>query len=337
MAWADIRGQSLALRVLQADLVQQRVAPAYLFAGPEGVGKRLTAAEMAKALNCEEGFEGPCDRCDSCRRMARDVHPDLCLVSGHGASEAIRIDEVRQALARIALRPFMARYQVVIIDGAQRLTEEAGNLLLKSLEEPPSQARFLLISPQPTACLPTIVSRCKLIRFQRLSAEHIEAHLMSQGWCTPEVAASVNRLAQGSLSKAVTLAAQWDSYRAMVAHLGSSSPTAWLEWAVPTDRQELSQWLACAVAWLRDIAVAGAADDSLIHHYDAAASIRRQAQRLDRERCVETAMRLIALWESLEQMANPRLVGTLLREHCLALLCEVKGERCEVTGNDARR
>lgn len=322
MAWTDIRGQAFALRILQADLTQQRVAPAYLFVGAEGVGKRLTAIEMAKALNCTGVADGSCGQCDSCRRMIRGVHPDLCVVSAHGSSDAIRIDDVRAVLARIALRPFMAHYQVVIIDGAESVTEEAGNLLLKSLEEPPRQARFLLISPQPTACLPTIVSRCKVVRFQRLPAEIIETLLLDQRSCDPKTAESVGHLAQGSASRAMELAAQWDAHAAMLAHLGSRSPTAWLEWSVPNDRRELSRWLACAVSWLRDVAVVSVTsvtDEFLLNHREAEPTIRRQAQTIDRERCVDTAMQLIELWVSLEQMANPRLVGTLLREHWLAL------------------
>ena len=320
MAWTDIHGQSLALRVLQADLTQQRVAPAYLFTGPEGVGKRLAAFEMAKALNCAAGVGGPCDQCDSCRRMRRRVHPDLYELSTHGGSEAIRIDDARGVLARIALRPFMAQYQVVIINGAEHLTEEAANLLLKSLEEPPSQARFLLISAQPSACLPTIVSRCKTIRFQRLSDALIDTLVVQRCSCDATVAASVSRLAHGSLSRAMELAEQWDAYAAMVAHLGESSPTAWLEWSVPTDRQEVSRWLACAIVWLRDLAVASVADERLLNHRQVLPAIQRQARRINHERSVDTAMQLIELWESLEQMANPRLVGTLLREHWLDLL-----------------
>jgi DNA polymerase-3 subunit delta' len=215
----------------------------------------------------------------------------------------------------------MARYQVIILNGAQRLTEEAGNLLLKSLEEPPAQARFLLITAQPTACLATIVSRCKVIRFQRLSAQTIETLLMSRQACPPEVVPLISRLAQGSASRALELAQGWERYQTMVAHLGSEHVVDWLGWSIPTDRKAISRWLACAIFWLRDLAVTCVTDDdSLVYHHEATPSLRRQARMVDHQQCVETAMRLVELWESLEQMASPRLVGTLLREEWLALL-----------------
>jgi len=326
MAWTDIRGQSLALRILQGHLESGCIAPAYLFVGPEGVGKHMAAVEMAKALNCDKVPRGPCGACESCRRIARRVHPDLHELTSQGASEAIRIDEVWQVLGQVALRPFMGRWGVVILDGADRLTEEAGNLLLKTLEEPPSQARFFLITAKPFDCLPTIVSRCQAIRFHRLSDSVIEEFLVSARQCDRTVTRQVSRLAQGSLSQAIALATRWDTYRALVSQFGSTSSTPWLEWTVPNDRKELTVWLAASIAWLRDVAVASVADESLLNHCDAAAAIRRQAQGVDRERCLETAARFIELWASLEQFVSPRLVGTLMREHWLELLKSSKFE-----------
>ncbi|MBI3088071.1 MAG: DNA polymerase III subunit delta' [Candidatus Omnitrophica bacterium] len=316
------------MRILRTHLSKERVAPAYLFAGPEGVGKRLAAFELAKALNCEQSDglpaeasaqAGPCDRCASCSRILRRMHPDVHLVSPQGAIETIRIDEIRHILGRIALRPFMARAQVVILDGADRLTEEAANSLLKSLEEPPASARFILLTSQPSDCLPTIVSRCQTIRFQRLSTEMIQRLLVSQQLCAAEAAPSISRLAQGSLSRARRLAEEWPAYQQMTAHLGAEQAARWLEWAIPNDRQEQAQWLAGSIAWLRDVAVASASDDTLLAHADASSSIRRQAGELGRDRCVDAALQLIEVWGSLEQLVSPRLVGSLLREQWLEL------------------
>ena len=169
----------MVLRLLQRHLAQGRVPSAFLFTGPEGVGKRLTAFEVAKALNCERLAEEACDQCEQCRRIDRRVHPDVHELTPQGALEAIRIDEIRQVMSRIALRPFMARVQVVILDGADRLTEEAANSLLKLLEEPPGHARLFLLASQPTRCLPTIVSRCEMVRFWRLPSALVEAVLQS--------------------------------------------------------------------------------------------------------------------------------------------------------------
>ncbi|MBI4323383.1 MAG: hypothetical protein HY596_03810 [Candidatus Omnitrophica bacterium] len=286
MAWSQIRGQQLAVTMLQADLAKQRVAPAYLFAGDTDAGTLVVALEMARALNCAQPSHGACGECDSCRRITRGVHPDVHQLNPQGAAANIRIEDVRQVLERMSLRPFMARAQVAVINGAECLTEEAGNLLLKSLEEAPASSRFILLTPQPSACLPTVVSRCKVVRFGRLPAGDVAA--------LPP---------------------------AMLAQFASEQPAAWLEWPVPTDREAVSQWLAGAIAWLRDVAVVGVGGDTLLTHPETALRLGRQAATLDRERCVETALRLVELSHSLdEQMVSARLIGTLFREHWLLLI-----------------
>jgi DNA polymerase-3 subunit delta' len=125
---------------------------------------------MAKALNClaPSAQDRPCDACIPCRHIARHIHPDVHWLSPGGSSDQVKIDAVRQVLGRIALRPFSGRYQAVLLDGAHRLTEEAANSLLKSLEEPPAHTRFVLTTSQLSRCLPTITSRCQLVRFHRL-------------------------------------------------------------------------------------------------------------------------------------------------------------------------
>lgn len=298
MGWTEIRGQPLALQILQAHLRQQRIAPAYLFAGPEGVGKRLTALELAKALNCQQP-DGPCGQCPHCRRIIRQIHPDVHLLIPTGALGVIHMEEIRQVLGRIALRPFMGQYQAVIIDGADRLTEEAANSLLKSLEEPPSQTRFVLLTSQPSSCLPTIVSRCQLIRFQRLPPSVIVELLVRHQTCDAPTAEHVSRLAQGSCARAAELAGDWRAWQDIVAQLASDRPRKWLTWNPPTDRRELAQWLACSIAWLRDRAASGTADS---------------------DRCARAALEFVDYAASLqEQLVSARLVGTLFREAWITL------------------
>lgn len=298
MSWADVQGQPLALQILQGHLRQGRIAPAYLFAGPEGVGKRLTALELAKALNCQQP-DGPCDQCPQCQRIIRRMHPDVHLLEPTGALGLVHLEDAHQALERIALRPFMGRTQVVIINGADRLTEEAANGLLKSLEEPPPSARFLLLTSRPSNCLPTIVSRCQLIRFQRLPSSVIAQLLLRHQACDAPTAEHVSRLAQGSGERAVELAGRWEAWQEIMAHLGSDRPMKWLAWNPPTDRRELAQWLGCSIARLRDAAVNAPADSG---------------------RYVDAALELVEYAASLqEQLVSVRLVGTLLRETWIAL------------------
>ena len=181
--WSDIIGQELAKRLLQNDLASGRIANAYLLSGPEGAGKRRLALEFAKALNCAAEPAGrPCGACAICSQIGRGVHPDVHLLVPGGASEQIKIDDIRQLLGRIFLKPFSVRMQVAILDGAERLTEEAANSLLKALEEPPGSTCFVLTSARPLHCLPTVVSRCRLIRCQ---ARRPDAAIPASPWSPP--------------------------------------------------------------------------------------------------------------------------------------------------------
>ncbi|MEK7413106.1 MAG: DNA polymerase III subunit delta', partial [Planctomycetota bacterium] len=179
MAWSYIIGHESIKRLWQAHVASGQVANAYLLIGPEGIGKRRLALELAKTLNCTGSAPRPCDACPACLQIARQAHPDLHVLVPSGASEQIKIETIRQLLGRVALRPFNARIQLVVLDGAEHLTEEAANSLLKVLEEPPAQTRFVLLSAHLAHCLPTIVSRCQLLRCHPLSREQIMEMLVS--------------------------------------------------------------------------------------------------------------------------------------------------------------
>ena len=304
MSWDSILGQEVATRVLRAHLADGRVAPAYLLAGPDGVGKRLVALAMAKSLNCTASGPRPCDACPTCVQIGRGTHPDVHVLSPAGASEAIRIEAIRQLLGRIALLPFNAAFQVAIIDGAECLTEEAANSLLKALEEPPAHTRFLLTTARRSDCLPTIVSRCQLVRCRPLPTAAIARLLAEQQRCAPDAARAIAALAAGSASLALELAGRWASREELVARLASPRVSAWLERPLPETRQEVAWLLEEMIMWLRNALVEAAGQPS-------------QAVPLDR--CVETALGLVSLRESLDQFVSPRLVASFAREKWLSL------------------
>jgi DNA polymerase III subunit delta' len=164
MAWSEIPGQELAKRIFRTHLSSGQIAQAYLLAGPEGTGKRALALEMAKTLVCHKAQGEPCGVCQSCGQVDRRTHPDVHTVASGEEAEAIKIQDIRMILERTSLRPFSSRLQAAVILGAEKLTEEAANSLLKSLEEPNSYTRFLLTTGHLGQCLPTIVSRCQVIR-----------------------------------------------------------------------------------------------------------------------------------------------------------------------------
>jgi len=307
MSWAEILGQETATRVLRAHLAAGTTANAYLFAGPEGVGKRRLALELAKALNCvaPAGRVEGCDVCVTCQQIVRGVHPDVHHVAPSGSSNQIRIDDVRQVLERIALRPYSARVQIVMLENAERLTEEAANSLLKSLEEPTAFTGFLLMTDQLPQCLPTIVSRCQVIRCQPLPRETVQRILLDRHGCDPHTADMTARLSQGSVSRAMELANRWTAYEHLLNRLADPETSAWLKTPLPESREDVTRLLDGMMVRLRDGAAEAAGD---------------AARHADVDRWVQTAFDLIALRESLEQFVSPRLVAALAREKWLNLV-----------------
>lgn len=319
MAWGDVVGQDTAKHLLRAHLETGRPASAWLLAGPEGVGKRRLAREFAKTLMCQgAGAERPCADCPSCAQVGRGLHPDLHVIEPEEESGAIKIGTVRMLLGRIALRPFNASVQVVVLEEADRLLEEAGNALLKSLEEPSARTRFVLTTSRLSYCLPTLVSRCQVVRCERLTTEAVQAILESDGH-EPRIAEAAARLAAGSAGRAGRLARRWAEHEQILARLSVPSLGAWTQGPALEGRADVLEVLEALITWLRDLAVVALAEAGPVQYADRRAALRQQARRVDPDRCLETAFELLALREALEQAGNPRLIAAMARERWLSL------------------
>jgi len=170
-------GEKLALTLLMKDREKERIASAYLFFGGLPFERRKISREFAQAINCEEKKFPPCGKCPSCEKTAKGLHPDVIFISPRGASRSIGINEIREIKRISSLPPLEGRWRVIVIEDAHRMTREAENSLLKLLEEPPPFHTFILLSPQPESLLPTIVSRCKKIRFSHPPSREIEENL----------------------------------------------------------------------------------------------------------------------------------------------------------------
>ena len=192
MSFAQVKGQEDALNILRSVLIN-RPTHSYLFCGPEGVGKKVAALAAAQFLNCPHADDDACGRCPSCRKIALGEHADVIMLEPDGAS--IKIEQVRSLNALTSLRSYEGGYQVIIINDAHLLTEQAANSLLKMLEEPKEKTVFILITSKPEAILSTIRSRCCVIKFKGLSAADIVAVLGEQ-------AAQAALLANGSVKTA---------------------------------------------------------------------------------------------------------------------------------------
>ena len=217
MSFQSVAGQETAVAMLRADLARRRLPSAYLFAGPDGVGKRLLAVELAKALNCDAGGNDACDHCPTCLKTHNRNHPDVWWIEPSAPHETLKIERVRELLPHIGMRPFEGRYQLLIIVGAEQLTEEAANALLKTLEEPAHNTLFILTTANRAACLPTIVSRCRLIPCMRLPEPLIIERLTAEHGVDATAASALARVADGSLGRALARhqAGWWDRQQAL--------------------------------------------------------------------------------------------------------------------------
>ena len=167
----DIIGQEHITRTLKNAIRLNRLAHAYIFSGPRGVGKTTTARILAKAMNCQEGpTEHPCNKCNQCQRINRGQSMDVVEIDG--ASNR-GIDEIRELRSKIGFAPAEGKYKVYIIDEVHMLTNEAFNALLKTLEEPPSQVLFVFATTAPQKIPKTILSRCQCFHFRRISIDEI--------------------------------------------------------------------------------------------------------------------------------------------------------------------
>ncbi|RPI31048.1 MAG: DNA polymerase III subunit [Actinomycetota bacterium] len=197
-----VAGQARVKRVLERALREDRLSHAYLFAGQEGLGKLELARELGVALVAPCGG---CGACDECERARRGLHPDLAVIEAEG--DEIRIGQIQTVVADLALRPFTATRRVWVIPECERLNDPAANKLLKSLEEPPAHVHFLLVSDRVERVKPTIVSRCQVIDLAPISEAEVAEHLVRVHGVPGDEAATLARLARGSVDRAARLAA----------------------------------------------------------------------------------------------------------------------------------
>jgi len=203
MKFSEIVGQEVAVDILKRSIENNKCAHAYLFVGPDGVGKRTTAIAFAKGLNCQSSYSDGCDLCDSCRKIEKGTHPDVELISPREGGLTISIDQIRKLQRRVSYKPLEGNWKVYIIDDAASATEEAANCLLKTLEEPPPRVILILITENIYRLLSTVRSRCQLILFRQIPRNLIEKILKDQYEVAPEEARSLAWLSSGSIGRAV--------------------------------------------------------------------------------------------------------------------------------------
>jgi DNA polymerase-3 subunit delta' len=199
--FTEVLGHRQAKKLLAQAIESSRIAHAYLFSGPDGVGKKKTAIAFTKAINCHSG-QGE-DNCASCRKIEKDNHPDVNIIRADG--QFIKIERIRELIGELTYKPYEGEKKVTIFDEAERLTLQAMNTLLKTLEEPPGETLLILISSHPQALLPTVRSRCQEVYFHPLSETDLEELITKKKETDPSRAKWISKFCGGSAQKAVEI------------------------------------------------------------------------------------------------------------------------------------
>lgn len=210
----DIVGQQHIVQTLQNSIKDHKFNHAYLFCGPRGTGKTSVARIMAKAINCEDQANTPCEQCANCQQSNKGIHPDLVEIDGASNNG---VENIRALIEKSKYSPIEGKYKIYIIDEVHMLSTSAFNALLKTLEEPPKHVIFILATTEPHKVLPTVISRCQRYNFTKVNSKDLTSRL--QYVCQQEnISASkealelISLVAEGGVRDALSILDQCIAY-----------------------------------------------------------------------------------------------------------------------------
>jgi DNA polymerase-3 subunit delta' len=228
MGWDRIRGHDAARQQLLAAVRRGRLAHAYLFVGPSGVGKHLFATELAKSLVCEKPTAPltACDHCPACVQVAAGTHPDVFIARKPEDKHDLPVEAMRAFCGQLGLKPTRGARKVGVVEDADEFNDESANCFLKTLEEPPPGSTLILLASTTERQLPTILSRCQVVRFRPLSPADLRAVLAGHQIVDPGRVEQLVRLAGGSPGQALALAADavWAFRQSLVTAMTAARP-----------------------------------------------------------------------------------------------------------------
>lgn len=212
--FSEVVGQDFIVKTLLNAIKNDKIAHAYLFAGPRGTGKTTVAKLFAKAINCANFNDEACDDCDNCRAYLESNHPDIIEMD---AASNNGVDEIREIIEQVPYAPLLGKYKVYIIDEVHMLSTSAFNALLKTLEEPPAHVIFILATTDPQKVIPTVLSRCQRYNFSKINTYEIKRRtidvLKSENIPFEEKAVEeIARMAEGGMRDALSLLEQCLAY-----------------------------------------------------------------------------------------------------------------------------
>lgn len=344
MSFATIKGQPAALNTLRNALAADRLAHAYLFVGPSGVGKKQTALALAQALLCTEQAGTGCERCAACRAVASGAHPDLSLVRPQAGKTTLVIAQVRELQHFLGLQA-RGNHKIGVVEEAQALTPQAQSGLLKIVEEPPGPALLILLSVSAASLSRPLLSRCQQIRFAALPLATVEELLVQVHDTPPAEAHALALYSRGSIGRALSLDAQvfTEERQYLIEELGQlerapfSQVSGLAEWLVAsrsrksrakTDRAEQpagGDRLELALSWYEEcLRYVLLGQDGVIRYADCLPALAQTAQGLSVEEALQQLSLVYGTIGALDRNANARLA---VEDMLLQLAARDRGAR----------
>ena len=316
MTFDQILGHARQKEILDRSLASGRLAHAYLFSGPDGIGKRLMALALARAIVCHE--QRGCGDCQACRKIDHRNHPDLHVLEPDGNS--IKIEQVRSLQKDLNLKPLEAPRKICLIEAADSMTLGAANALLKTLEEPRGDTLLILLSAHPNRLLETIRSRCQALPFTRHPNSRIQAQLEKQLDIDPTASHVLAALSEGSFKKAFGKDRELylEERRKLLKTLTGLSPGSILpilDFAeqIAADKTVLPDILEIFQAFYRDVMMMlqGRGDDDLVN-LDLKDTIERVSGRENIASVLAKLEALFAVRRQLDRNVNRQLAMEVL-------------------------
>jgi DNA polymerase-3 subunit delta' len=316
MGFAELVGHSKPLNALQVALTNQRLHHAYLFVGPEGVGKRTVAMALAKAIHCSNSAGDFCGECIHCASIVDGNHPDVRIIEPLAGKKEITIRQVRDLERDLRYRSFTGKRKIAVIDPAALMNASAQNALLKTLEEPPDNSLMILVTPNAGALLPTLRSRCLRLSFAPLPRTEVVEFLRAKHGVPADDAEFLAAISMGSIGVALTLDQQafiakrriWTD---LLASLKANDYRASIAAAemLAVNREEALEFLRWAESWYRDLLIHRVTDkpDDLVN-LDMLAQIERQSRQGGVDRSLAALARISSATAGIHRNLNRRMV-----------------------------
>lgn len=265
----DIVGQESIISHMKNAIKLNKISHAYIINGEKGMGKKTIAKIFSMTLQCEKGGDEPCMQCHSCKQAISNNHPDIRWIT-HEKPSTIAIDEVREQINNdILIKPYSSKYKIYIVDEAEKLTVQAQNALLKTIEEPPAYGIIMLLTNNKDSFLQTILSRCVALEMRPVASTDIINYLREKEKIPDYQAKMVVNFAGGNLGRAIRLASmeEFNELKDMVIrHLtgicdASVTDISGYVKEAATFKDNISEYIDLMVAWFRDVLIFKASKD----------------------------------------------------------------------------